>query len=52
LPCGLHNFPDYEDEIDEPSKMMKTRSMIFMEKIPFGVYASKIYSILYLPRFW
>jgi hypothetical protein len=41
----LHLFPDCEDEIDEPSIMMKTRSMFFMGKILFEVYADKSYSI-------
>jgi len=41
----LHKFPDCEAEIDEPSIMIKTRSMFFMEKILFEVYADKIFSI-------
>jgi hypothetical protein len=41
----LHKFPDCKDAIDEPSIIIKTKSMLFNGKVLFEVYADKIFSI-------
>ncbi|MFN9979032.1 MAG: hypothetical protein ACK53Y_03920, partial [bacterium] len=38
----LHKFPNCEDDIDEPSIMIKTRSFLFMGKVLFEVDTDKI----------